>query len=115
MTELEPEFAALSREKDALDLNLRTFVQREQESEAAQAIASKANDNIRIVARAVTPTQGASLKKPVAILSLLLASLAALSLGLLRIYMRRGFATPTSAGRTLDLPVLATAPAKGAA
>jgi uncharacterized protein involved in exopolysaccharide biosynthesis len=115
MTELEPEFAALSREKDALDLNLRTFVQREQESAAAQAIASKANDNIRIVARAVAPTQGTSLKRPVAILSLLLATLAALTIGLARIYMRRGFQTPSSASRTLDLPVLASAPAKGAA
>ena len=40
MNELEPEFAALSREKDALDQNLRTFVQRENESAAAQACRS---------------------------------------------------------------------------
>lgn len=115
MTELEPEFAALSREKNALDQNLRTFVQREQESEAAQAIASKANDNIRIVARAVTPTQGSSLKRPIAALSLLLAALTALAVGLTRIFLRRGFSTPGSVSRTLDLPVLATAPAKSAA
>jgi uncharacterized protein involved in exopolysaccharide biosynthesis len=60
MNELEPEFAALNRERSTLDQNLRTFVQREQESAAAQAIASKANDNIRVIARAVAPTQGSS-------------------------------------------------------
>jgi uncharacterized protein involved in exopolysaccharide biosynthesis len=115
MTELEPRFQALSREKDALDLNLRSFVQREQESEAAQSIADKANDNIRVVARAITPTEGSSLKLPVAVAAFLFAGFTALSLGLGRIFLRRGFATPTSAARTLDLPILATAPLKGAA
>lgn len=114
MTGLEPEFLQITREKDALDTNLRAFVQREQESMAAQAIAEKVNDNIRVVARAVTPTEGSSLKAPVAVLSFLFAGFTALSLGLARIFLRQGFATPTSASHTLDLPVLATAPVKAA-
>jgi uncharacterized protein involved in exopolysaccharide biosynthesis len=114
MTGLEPEFLELSREKDALEGNLRSFVQREQESQAAQSIADKVNDNIRVLARAVVPTQGSSLKRPVAALAFLFAGFTALSLGLARIFLRRGFATPTSAARTLDLPVLATAPIKAA-
>lgn len=112
LTGLEPRFLELSREKDALDTNLRAFVQREQESQAAQAIADKANDNIRVVARAVTPTEGKSLKMPVAALSFLFAGFTALSLALARIFLRPGFATPSSAARTLDLPVLATTPSK---
>lgn len=114
MTGLEPAFLDLTREKDALDTNLRSFVQREQESVAAQAIAEKVNDNIRVVARAVAPTEGTSLRMPVAVLSFLLAGFTALSLGLARIFLRQGFATPSSASRTLDLPVLATAPLKAA-
>lgn len=115
MTELEPRFRELTREKDALDQNLRAFVLREQESQAAQAIASKVNENIRVVTRAIRPTEGSSLRAPVAILSLLFAGFTALCVGLLRIFLRRGFSTSTSAARTLDLPVLATAPVKGAA
>lgn len=112
---LEPQFLELSREKDALEGNLRSFVQREQESQAAQSIAEKANDNIRVVARAVVPTQGTSLKRPAAVLALLVAGFTALALGLVRVFLRRGFPTPSSAGRTLELPVLVTAPVKGAA
>ena len=34
--------------------------------------------------------------------------------GLLRVFTRRGFTTPASVSRTLDMPVLAVAPAKAA-
>ena len=37
----------------------------------------------------------------------------ALCVGLLRVFTRRGFTTPESVSRTLDMPVLAVAPAKG--
>ena len=38
--------------------------------------------------------------------------LTALCAGLLRIFSRRGFSTAGSVSRTLDMPVLAVAPAK---
>ena len=47
-------------------------------------------------------------------LAFLFAGFTALCVGLLRIFMRRGFVTPTSAGRTLQMPVLAVAPMKTA-
>ena len=40
------------------------------------------------------------------------AAFTAVCVGLLRIFLRRGFVTPESAGRVLDLPVLAVAPLK---
>ena len=75
-------------------------------------IAARTNDNIRIVSRAVAPTKGKSLKKPVIVLAFLFAAFTALCAGLLRMLLRPGLPTAQSASRTLDLPVLATAPMK---
>jgi hypothetical protein len=47
-------------------------------------------------------------------LGLFLAAFTALCVGLLRIFLREGFPTPGSAGRTLDLPVLASVGMKSA-
>ncbi len=110
--QLEPLYDDLARNRDVLASNVRDFTVKEQESQAAEAIARQSNDNIAIVERAVTPTQGHSLKKPVAILSLLLAAFTAVCLGLGRALVRPGFSTSAAAGRTLDLPVLATAELK---
>ncbi|WP_216073739.1 hypothetical protein, partial [Acinetobacter baumannii] len=70
-------------------------------------MAQKSNDNIRIAQRAVTPTEGKSLKKPVFVLAVLFAAFTALCVGLLRMFLRPGVPTPAAAARTLDLPVLA--------
>jgi uncharacterized protein involved in exopolysaccharide biosynthesis len=114
LAQLEPRYQDLARDRDVLANNVRDFTVKEQESQAAAAIARESNDNIAIVERAVTPTQGKSLKKPVAILSLLLAAFTAVCVGLVRAFARPGFPTSASAGRTLDLPVLATAGLKPA-
>jgi uncharacterized protein involved in exopolysaccharide biosynthesis len=112
--QLEPRYDDLARDRDVLSNNVRDFTVKEQETQAADAIARQSNDNIAIVQRAVTPTQGKSLKRPVAILSLVLAAFTALCAGLGRGFARPGFATSASAGRTLELPVLATATLKPA-
>ncbi|MDR3512800.1 MAG: GumC family protein [Caulobacteraceae bacterium] len=106
--QLEPQFQGLSRDRDVLSNNVRDFTVKEQETQAADAMASQGADNISIVERAVPPVQGKSLKKPVAALGLLLAGFTALCVGLLRIFLRTGFPTAGSASRTLELPVLAT-------
>ena len=46
------------------------------------------------------------------VLAFLFAAFTALCAGLLRVFLGRRFVTPGSAARTLDLPVLAVAPAK---
>jgi len=112
--QLEPRYDDLARDRDVLSNNVRDFTVKEQETQAADAIARQSNDNIAIVQRAVTPTQGKSLKKLVAIASLVLAAFTALCAGLARGLARPGFATSASAGRTLELPVLATAELKPA-
>ena len=65
--QLEPRYDDLARDRDVLSNNVRDFTVKEQETQAADAIARQSNDNIAIVQRAVTPTQGKSLKKLVAI------------------------------------------------
>ena len=113
LAELEPEFQNLSLDRDVLQANVRDFTVKEQQTRAAQEIAASSNDNIRIVQRAVPATQGKSLKKPVAILAFLFAGFTALCAGLARMFLRPGIPTARSASRTLDLPVLGQAMAKG--
>ncbi len=114
---LEPRYQQLQRQREVLAANVRAFAAREQQSQAAQAVAQSASDNVRVVERALPPVRGNSLRREILILSLLLALGTALAVAFTRIFLRRGFATPASASRTLDLPVLATAPAasRGAA
>ena len=109
LTQLEPKFLELAQNRDLLQTNIKALSQKEQQDQASTAIARKSNDNIRIVERPVVPTKGKSLKRPLFILAFLFAGFTAFSVGLLRVFLRRGFATPTSAARTLELPVLATA------
>lgn len=108
---LEPRFQQLQRQRAVLENNVRAFAAREQQSQAAQAVAQTASDNIRVVERAVPPVQGSSMRIPVLALTLIFAGATALAAALTRIFLRRSFATPGSASRTLDLPILATAPA----
>lgn len=69
---------------------------------------------MRVVERAYTPTKGKSLRKAVLALGVLFGAFTAVCAALVRILLRRGFVTPEATARTLDLPVLATAPLKRA-
>jgi uncharacterized protein involved in exopolysaccharide biosynthesis len=109
LTELEPQNTALTQNRDVLQGNIKSLVDKEQQDQAASAIARKSNDNIRIVERPSAPDKGTSLKRPVLILAALFAAFTALCVGLLRVFLRRGLPTAAAAARTLDLPVLATA------
>ena len=115
LAQLEPQYQGLTRDRDVLQNNVRDFTVKEQETQASDAIAHQGNDNIRIIERAVIPTQGRSLKLPVFALAILLGAFTALCAGLARMYLRPGLATPAVAARTLDLPVLATAGVKSEA
>jgi uncharacterized protein involved in exopolysaccharide biosynthesis len=112
LTELEPRYQALARERDLLATNVRNFAAREQESQAAQALAQSSSDNVRVVERAYAPTKGKSMKKIVLVLALLFAGFTAVCVGLLRAFLTRGLPTAAAAERALELPVLATAPLK---
>ncbi len=111
---LEPQYDDLVRQRDVLATNVKNFEAREQESQAQQAIAQKADDNVRVVERAFPPVSGVSLKRPAMILALLFAAFSALCAGLVRAFLRPGYPTAASAERTLELPVLATARFKAA-
>ncbi len=113
MSALEPQFTALSRDRDVLQSSVRDFQVKAEQDQAARQIAGTTNDNIRIVERAQAPVKGTSLKRPVLILAFLFAGFTALCAGLLRMFLRPGLQTPASASRTLGLPVLATAGVKG--
>ncbi|HEY0052678.1 MAG TPA: chain-length determining protein, partial [Caulobacteraceae bacterium] len=114
LTTLESENANLAAQRDVLQTNYRQFTQREAESRAAAALAREGADNIVVIERAAPPAQGSSLKKPILVLAFLFAAFTAVCAGLMRVFLRRRFVTASSAGRTLDLPVLAVAPMKPA-
>jgi uncharacterized protein involved in exopolysaccharide biosynthesis len=108
LAQLEPQYQGLTRDRDVLQNNVRDFTVKEQESQASDAIARQGNDNISIIERAVVPTQGKSLKKPVVALAILLGAFTAVCAGLLRMFLRPGMATAAVASHALGLPVLAS-------
>ncbi|WP_426012472.1 GumC family protein [Caulobacter sp. DWR2-3-1b2] len=109
LSELEPTFNQLSRDRDVLSSNVRDFTVKEQQDQAQRRMSAEGSDNIRIVQRAVAPSTGKSLKKPILVLAFLFAAFSAACAGLVRMLLRPGLQTPASAARTLNLPVLATA------
>jgi uncharacterized protein involved in exopolysaccharide biosynthesis len=109
LSELEPTFNQLSRDRDVLSSNVRDFTVKEQQDQAQRQMSAEGSDNIRIVQRAVAPSTGKSLKKPIIVLAFLFAAFTAACVGLVRMLLRPGLQTPASASRTLGLPVLATA------
>ena len=106
---LEPRYQELARERDVLSDNVKSLASKAEQDEAAQAIAQKSNDNIRVVEPATADLHGKSLRQPVLILSVLFAAFTALCVGLLRVFMQPGLLKPTAHARDYDLPVLATA------
>ena len=112
LAQLEPQYQGLTRNRDLLQNDVRDFTVKEQETQASDAIARQGNDNISIIEHAVVPTQGKSLKAPVLALAMLLGAFTALCVGLVKVFLRPGLATPSMAARSLGLPVLATASMK---
>lgn len=112
LTELESRNATLAGNREVLSTSIRDFTLRETQSRAAAELAQNGADNIRVVERASPPATGSSLKLPLLILAFAFAAFTALCVGLLRIFLRPGFSTAGSAGRTLQMPVLAVAPMK---
>ncbi|TCS16826.1 GumC family protein [Caulobacter sp. BK020] len=109
LAELEPTFNQLSRDRDVLSSNVKDFTVKEQQDQAQRQMSAEGSDNIRIVQRAVAPSTGKSLRKPILVLAFLFAAFTAACAGLVRMLLRPGLQTPASASRTLGLPVLATA------
>ena len=112
LASLEPRFRELSLGRDVLQASVRNLTVREGQDAAAQEVALLANDNLRIIQRAVPATRGVSLRGPMIVLALLLATLAGVGVGLARMLMRPGLPTAQVASRTLDLPILGSAAIK---
>lgn len=113
LNQLESEFQNLTVEREVLQANVKAFATRREEVRAAREIAAASEDSIRVVETARPPARGESLRRFAFVAALLFAAFTAFCMGLLRIFTRKGFTTSSSAERTLDLPVLATAPMKG--
>ena len=112
LTRMESENAVLGGNREMLQGSVREFQQREAQSRADGALVAAGADNVTVIERAETPTRGKSLKAPLLVAVFLFAAFTALCVGLFRIFTRRGFVTAGSARRTLEMPVLAVAPAK---
>ncbi|KQS56031.1 chain-length determining protein [Brevundimonas sp. Leaf363] len=112
LTQIESENSTLAGNREVLSASIREFQQRETQARADNELVRAGADNVRVIERAQPPLKGKSLKIPLLAAVFLLAGFTALCVGLLRIFTRSGFVTPASAGRTLELPVLAVAPLK---
>lgn len=114
LTALESENTTLAGNREVLSASIREFQQRETQSRADNALVAAGADNVTVIERAQPPSTGKSLKIPLLAAVFMFAAFTALCVGLLRVFTRRGFTTPASVSRTLDMPVLAVAPAKAA-
>jgi uncharacterized protein involved in exopolysaccharide biosynthesis len=112
LTRLESENTILAGNRENLTASIREFQQRGSQSRADNDLVRNGADNVRVISDPAAPTRGSSLKAPLLALVFLFAGFTALCVGLLRVFTRRGFITPASAGRTLQMPVLAVAPMK---
>ena len=112
LTAMESANANLSGNREVLQSSIRDFQQRETLARADSGLVKAGADNVTVIERASPPSTGKSMKVPLLAAVFLFAAFTALCVGLLRIFTRKGFATPASAGRTLELPVLAVAPMK---
>jgi uncharacterized protein involved in exopolysaccharide biosynthesis len=109
LNELQPQYDDMLRRRDLLAANVKALLQRQQESQAQQSLdASAAGDgDVKVIERALPPTTGSSLRKPVFGAALVFAVFAALCAGLFRAFLRRGIPTRDYAERSLGLPILA--------
>jgi uncharacterized protein involved in exopolysaccharide biosynthesis len=108
LSQVKPLFDDLMRRKAILEEQVKQFSTREASSQAQNELSRTSNENIRVIERANVPTRGKSWKKEVALLSIFFAAGTALAAGLMRAFSRTTFPTPSSIGRTLGLPILAT-------
>lgn len=108
LSQVKPVFDELVRRKAILEEQVKQFSSREASSRAQNELSRTSNENIRVIERATVPTRGKSWKKEVAMLSVFFAALTAVAAGLMRAFSRTTFPTPSSIGRTLGLPILAT-------
>ena len=112
LTDLESKNATLSGNREILSQSIREFQLRETQSRADGELVSAGADNVTVIERAQPPLSGRSLKMPLMAALILFAGFTALCVGLVRVYLRRGVLTRSSAQRTFGLPVLAVAPSK---
>lgn len=110
MRSIEPRFRELARQRTILETSAQAFAARAEESRARSQMLGRSTDNISQVEHAAPPTQGKSLRMPIALVTILLAGLLSVAAGLSRAFMRKSFPTPSSAARTLDTPVLGVVP-----
>ncbi|GAM99020.1 lipopolysaccharide biosynthesis chain length determinant protein [alpha proteobacterium U9-1i] len=107
---IEPEFRQLLRERTILETNAQSFATRAEEARSFSELLGRSTDNISLVERAAVPTQAKSLRLAIALITLLIAGVVAIAVGLVRGLLRRGFPTPQAASRALEAPVLAVVP-----
>ncbi len=109
LSALEPRYRELVRDRDVLSDNVKSLASKAEEDQAAQAIAQKSNDNIRVVEPAVADIRGKSLRRPMLALAFAFALFTALCAGMLAVFSRPAVSSASNSARNLDLPVLATA------
>lgn len=110
LTRLEPRYQELLRERALLENQVRSLSVRSEEERLNREVSETEFDNIQILEPARVPSKGSSLRKPVAVLALLFAGFTGLLAGLMWAFTRSTLPTGSSAGRSFDLPVLATVP-----
>ncbi len=107
LSDLSPRWLELQRNRQVLEDSLRAVSARELEARSLADLSRRDADNIRVLEPARASQEGDSLKVPLALLAFVCAIIAALAMGFVYAFTRRGFGTAGTFERTTGLPVLA--------
>lgn len=107
LDQLKPDFLRLKRDRDALDAAANAFAAREQAERTRADLAARSVDNVAVYEAARPPQRSDVAVPAIAVAAAVIGFIAALVIGLLRVWTAAGLPTSASVERTLGLPVLA--------
>ena len=112
LEQLEREYRELALNRQILEQQYQAYAAKAEEARIMEDLDSRQAANIRIVERAVPPTEGRNLQPLIIALGLVAALMTALAAALFREFTRTTLVTPEAAERSLGLPVLVAVPLK---
>lgn len=108
LDEPEREFRALTLERDILQEQYQAYAGRSEEARILEDLDQRQAANVRIIERAVPPTEGKNRQPLILLLGLFGAGATALAAGFVRDFSRTTVGTPEAVERAIGLPVLGT-------
>jgi uncharacterized protein involved in exopolysaccharide biosynthesis len=112
--QLEREYRELALNRQILEQQYQAYAGKAEEARIIESLDRSQAANVRIIEKAVPPTEGRRLQSLIIMLGALAGILTALAAALFREFTRTTLVTPEAVERALGLPVLVAVPLKAA-